>query len=109
MCYTEYDFELTRVTIINLEGKMICNNFVKPNSQILDYNTRFNGITEEHMKQKSTLTLEQVQRKLLSLISAETIVIGHNLASDFRALRIFHEKVVDMTLLFLILDDSPIL
>ncbi|XP_011259828.1 putative exonuclease GOR isoform X3 [Camponotus floridanus] len=99
MCYTEYGFELTRVTVISLEGKVICNDFVKPNSQILDYNTRFSGITEEHMKQKSTLTLGQVQRKLLTLISAETIVIGHNLASDFRALHIIHKKVVDTTVL----------
>lgn len=99
MCYTEHGFELTRITVINLEGKIVCNDFVKPNSQILDYNTRFSGITEEHMKQKSTLTLEQVQGKLLTFISAETIVIGHNLASDFRALRIFHEKVVDTTAL----------
>ncbi|EFN62599.1 Exonuclease GOR [Camponotus floridanus] len=101
MCYTEHGFELTKITVIDLEGKIVCNDFVTPDSEILDY-SRFSGVTEEHLKQNS---LQQIQKKLLTLISAETIVVGHNLASDFRALHIFHEKVVTRQLLFLILED----
>lgn len=99
MCYTEYGFELTRVTVVSAKGEVILDALVKPSSEVFDYNTRFSGITEQDMTEKPTLTLEQVQKKLLSFINAETIIIGHNLASDFRALRLFHEKVIDTTVL----------
>lgn len=107
MCYTEYGFELTRVTVISLKNEIIYDALVKPNSQIIDLNTRFSGITEKHMSKKGTMTLEKAQKKLLTLISAETILIGHNLESDFRALRLFHGKVVDTTVLYPHADGFP--
>lgn len=35
-----------------------------------------------------TTTLEDVQRKLLDLVSSETILLGHSLESDLRALKV---------------------
>ncbi|KMQ90660.1 exonuclease gor [Lasius niger] len=99
MCYTQYGLELTKVTLVNLCGKIIYNKFVKPQTKIIDYNTRFNGITEEQMLNVTT-TLKDVQRELRTLIHADTILLGHNLASDFRALRFIHDVVIDTTSVF---------
>ncbi|XP_070154094.1 uncharacterized protein [Polyergus mexicanus] len=99
MCYTIYGLELTKVTVIDLFGNLVYDTLVKPKTKIIDYNTRFSGITEEQML-NVTMTLEQVQEELITFIHAETILLGHNLASDFRMLHLFHENVVDTTMMF---------
>lgn len=39
-CYTKQGLELTRVTVIDSEMKVIYDTFVKPESKVVDYNTR---------------------------------------------------------------------
>jgi RNA exonuclease 1 len=64
-----------------------------------DYNTRFSGIrAEEHSK--ATLDLKGVRRALDALISADTVLIGHALDNDMRALRMVHKHIVDTIVLF---------
>lgn len=97
MCFTEQGLELTKVTVIDLYGNLVYDTLVKPKNKIIDYNTKFSGITEEQMS-NVTMTLTQVQEDLLKFIHAETILLGHNLASDFRVLQLFHKNVVDTTM-----------
>lgn len=40
-CYTKQGLELTRVTVIDSEMKVIYDTFVKPESKVVDYNTRW--------------------------------------------------------------------
>ena len=42
-CYTKQGLELTRVTVIDSEMKVIYDTFVKPESKVVDYNTRWVG------------------------------------------------------------------
>lgn len=44
--------------------------------------------------------IEQVQEKLIQLITPETILVGHSLENDLKALKIFHDKVIDTALVF---------
>ena len=43
MCYTTYGIELTRVTVVDEDGTDAYESFVKPDSPILDYDTRYAG------------------------------------------------------------------
>ncbi|KAJ8418963.1 hypothetical protein AAFF_G00004620 [Aldrovandia affinis] len=99
MCYTKLGLELTRVTVINSELKVIYDTFVKPESKVVDYNTRFSGVTEEDLE-GTTITLRDVQAVLLSMFSAESILIGHSLESDLFALKLIHSTVVDTAIVF---------
>ncbi|XP_036378227.1 RNA exonuclease 1 homolog [Megalops cyprinoides] len=99
MCYTKQGLELTRVTVINSELKVIYDTFVKPDSKVVDYNTRFSGVTEEDLE-STTITLRDVQAVLLSMFSAESILIGHSLESDLFALKLIHSTVVDTAIVF---------
>lgn len=65
-----------------------------------DLNTRFSGIESEEYAARSVLSLESVQRALGRLIDADTILIGHALDNDLRALRLVHQRVVDTAALF---------
>ncbi|XP_051157273.1 RNA exonuclease 1 homolog isoform X2 [Leptopilina boulardi] len=99
MCYTTQGLELTRITVINEDCHVVYETLVKPEHPILDYNTRFSGITEENMKDVST-TLLDVQATLLTMFSDKTILVGHSLESDFKALKLIHDTVVDTSIMF---------
>ncbi|XP_014364279.2 RNA exonuclease 1 homolog [Papilio machaon] len=99
MCYTTHGLDLTRVTVINSACKVVYETLVKPFYPIIDYNTRYSGITEEQMMGVTT-TLLEVQATLLSMFNSKTILIGHSLESDFKALKLIHDTVIDTSVLF---------
>ncbi|XP_056319736.1 RNA exonuclease 1 homolog [Danio aesculapii] len=99
MCYTKQGLELTRVTVINSELKVVYDTFVKPGSRVVDYNTRFSGVTADDLE-NTTISLRDVQAVLLSMFSADSILIGHSLESDLFALKLIHSMVVDTAIVF---------
>lgn len=61
---------------------------------------RWSGITPEALS-KAVLTLAEVQSFLLSnLISPRTILLGHSLESDLKALKLRHPWCIDTAILF---------
>uniref|UniRef100_A0A3P9KSY3 Exonuclease domain-containing protein n=1 Tax=Oryzias latipes TaxID=8090 RepID=A0A3P9KSY3_ORYLA len=99
MCYTVRGLELSRVTVINSDLQVVYDAFVKPDSEVIDYNTRFSGICEKDVA-GSSASLEEVQQTLLSFINADTILIGHGLETDICLLKLLHGKVVDTSVVF---------
>ncbi|KAH7644802.1 rna exonuclease t-like protein [Dermatophagoides farinae] len=99
MCFTESASEVCRVTIIDFGGEVIYDKLVKPISKIIDYVTKYSGIKETDLIDV-TNTLEDVQQDILKMISAESFIIGHGLDSDFRALKLLHDNIIDTAFLF---------
>jgi len=85
--YTTAGVELARVTVINSDLKTVYESLVRPEHKIIDYNTRFSGITRQQMHGVRT-ALRDVQAVLLSMFNERTILIGHSLESDFIALKV---------------------
>lgn len=46
------------------------------------------------------MRLSDIQELLRCLIGADTIIIGHSLDTDFKALQLIHHRVVDTSALF---------
>lgn len=99
MCYTKQGLELTRVTVISSELKVVYDTFVKPENKVVDYNTRFSGVMEEDLV-NTLITLRDVQAVLLNMFCSQTILIGHSLESDLFALKLIHCTVVDTAIVF---------
>ncbi|KAG9275696.1 hypothetical protein AMEX_G10246 [Astyanax mexicanus] len=99
MCYTTQGLELVRVTVVNSSLQVIYDTFVQPNNEVIDYNTRFSGVSEDDVKGSSS-SLRDVQAVLLSFISADTILVGHGLENDLCALKLLHSTVVDTSVVF---------
>lgn len=102
MCFTARGLELTKVTVVASDGRLVYDSFVRPELPIIDYNTRFSGITERDLNRKGVYikSLKDVQNDLMGFISADTVLIGHALENDLRALKILHGLVVDTALAF---------
>ena len=86
-CYTVDGLELVRVSVINHKLQPVFETLVKPHHDILDYNTRWSGISEPDLRD-CTVRLDDVQRRLLKLFSEKSILIGHSLESDLKALKV---------------------
>ncbi|KAL3870043.1 hypothetical protein ACJMK2_042660 [Sinanodonta woodiana] len=99
MVYTTFGVELARITVIGPDLEPVYESLVKPDRSVIDYNTKFSGITEEMLEGVQT-TLRDVQAVLLSLFTDKTILIGHSLESDLIALKLIHNTVVDTSIVF---------
>ncbi|XP_017112769.1 uncharacterized protein LOC108136242 isoform X3 [Drosophila elegans] len=99
MSYTGRGLDVTKVSLVALNGQLVYEHFVRPECDIIDYNTRYSGITERDLR-SGAKSLAEVQRDLLELIAADTILIGHGLDNDLRALRLVHNTLIDTSISF---------
>lgn len=100
LSYTTAGLTLTRLTLIDEEGEMILDEIVRTRTDIVDYNTRFSGITPEEYEAKAVFTLEEVRKTMARFVGENTILVGHGLENDLRAIRLVHDKVVDTVMLY---------
>lgn len=90
---------LTRISIVNSDLETVYDKLVKPDVPITDYVTKFSGITPE-MLENVTTRLADVQADILALIKPDTILVGHSLDFDLRALKIHHDNIIDTSVLY---------
>ncbi|EST06875.1 Exonuclease, RNase T/DNA polymerase III [Kalmanozyma brasiliensis GHG001] len=100
LSYTTAGLTLTRLTLVDEEGGMVLDEIVRTRTDIVDYNTRFSGITPEEYEQKAIFTLDEVRKMMARFVGVDTILVGHGLENDLRAIRLVHHKVVDTVMLY---------
>ncbi|CAK0908305.1 unnamed protein product [Prorocentrum cordatum] len=100
MVLTASGHALARVSLVDANGRLLYDSLVRPAEAVTDYLTQYSGITEEALDGVQ-VTLADVQAKLLGgLISERSILVGHSLENDLRALKLVHERVLDTAVLY---------
>ncbi|XP_068177802.1 RNA exonuclease 5-like isoform X2 [Antennarius striatus] len=99
MCLTEKGYELARVSVVDAGGNCMLDQLVKPHNRILNYLTRFSGITAA-MLRPITTTLRDVQAKLRTVLPSDAVLVGHSLDNDLKALKVIHMHIIDTSLLY---------
>lgn len=100
MCYTLHGLELAKVTVVGIDGRLVYETLVLPETDIIDHNTRFSGVTAKDLEKGPTKNLKEVQNDLMGFINADTVLVGHGLENDLRALKMIHGVVLDTSTVF---------
>ncbi|KRZ08537.1 putative RNA exonuclease NEF-sp [Trichinella zimbabwensis] len=86
---------LTRISIINENYEVLLDVLVKPDKQIIDYLTKWSGMTPE-LLEGVTLRLADVQHYLQEILPPNAILVGHSIHFDMNALEFYHPYVIDI-------------
>ncbi|GMT14742.1 hypothetical protein PFISCL1PPCAC_28725 [Pristionchus fissidentatus] len=80
---------LARVSIVNEEGKIVYDKFVRPKMKVVDYRTAVSGIRPGNLVEAARF--EDVQKEVHKIMEGR-IVVGHALHNDMRVLALSHPR-----------------
>jgi RNA exonuclease 1 len=96
LVYTTAGLSLARLTVVDDRGNAVLDEFVRPEGTVLDLVTQFSGVKAEDLEPpRAVLDIRAVRRALGAFVSKETIMVGHGLENDLKAIRIVHDRVID--------------
>ena len=90
---------MSKCWLFFLDNKTLLDEYVKPSEPILDYLTKYSGITPEIMA-KATCSLRRAQKHVRKFINHDVILIGHGLENDLKALKLTHPYCADTSILY---------
>lgn len=99
MCKTTEGSEVTQIAIVDESLNCIYKTYIKPANPIVDYVTAYSGITEVILRDVKT-TLADVIKHVNNILPTQAIFVGHSLENDLRALKLYHDKVIDTATIF---------
>ena len=99
MCRTPHGLELTRISVVNSSLECVYDKLVMPDNVIVDYCTKYSGITPELLK-GVTLKLKDVISDLSKFMSSNDILIGHSLENDLHVLKLKHFYIIDTSVIY---------
>ena len=100
MCLTSIGkLGLTKVCVVDSDLNEVYHSFVKPRNPIVNYLTRYSGITPALLQDVET-RIEDVQNALKKLLPSDAIWIGQSLNGDLNALQMMHPYVIDTSVIY---------
>lgn len=81
---------VARVTLVDWDGRILIDRYVKPDREITDYRTYVSGITANDFLHDDAIDLECCRKLVLSHLEGK-ILVGHALKNDLHVLGICHD------------------
>mmetsp|Transcript_2295 Transcript_2295/g.8379 ORF Transcript_2295/g.8379 Transcript_2295/m.8379 type:complete len:480 (-) Transcript_2295:604-2043(-) len=79
--------------------KTVLDEYVRPESEVIDYKTAVSGVEEHHLA-AATLDRAGACEKICEVVARSDFLVGHNIAADLGSLRLTHDSVIDTAALF---------
>jgi len=79
---------VARVTVVDWNGRIVWDDFVRQEQEVTDYRTFVSGVTKLDVED-AKLTLQDCRKRIKNLIAGK-ILVGHALKNDLRALGLTH-------------------
>ncbi|EAR87918.3 RNA exonuclease 1 DEDDh 3'-5' exonuclease domain protein (macronuclear) [Tetrahymena thermophila SB210] len=76
--------ELARVSIVNYNGHVLLDTYVRPQKKIKNYLTKVSGITFTHIK--NAPTYPEVKNKIFEILK-DKIIVGHSVQHDLSSIK----------------------
>ncbi|KAL6032697.1 hypothetical protein STEG23_025061, partial [Scotinomys teguina] len=80
---------LARCSIVNYDGDVLYDEYIRPPCYIVDYRTKWSGIRKSHMVNATPFKIARSQ--ILKILTGK-IVVGHAVHNDYKALQYFHPR-----------------
>lgn len=80
---------LGRCSVVNYNGDVLFDAFVRPDEPVTDYRTRWSGIRESDLKE--ALSFKKARKEVKQIIK-NCVLIGHSVQCDLHALNLFHPR-----------------
>ena len=74
-----------RCSIVDYNGRVLYDEYIKPNEKILSFRTPWSGITQSHMQ--SAIPFDDAQAEILDLLD-DCVIVGHSIVNDTDSLKI---------------------
>eukprot|EP00934_Nitzschia_sp_Nitz4_P004945 Nitzschia sp. Nitz4//scaffold365_size14809//2537//3689//NITZ4_008913-RA/size14809-snap-gene-0.8-mRNA-1//1//CDS//3329549286//4935//frame0 len=82
------DSSVAHVVILDWEGSVLFDEYIKQTQVVTDYRTFISGISPEHLE-NAELSLRDARKSILKILYGR-ILIGHGLKNDLKSLGISH-------------------
>ncbi|KAI8912060.1 ribonuclease H-like domain-containing protein [Powellomyces hirtus] len=108
MSYTTGGMDLTRLTIVpyipnppsgsnSANPTPLIDELVRTTYPVLDYNTRWSGISS---LDSARYDIDGIKDLMATVVGRDTIIVGHGLENDLKAMRLYHTRIIDTAFLF---------
>ncbi|KAG0461683.1 hypothetical protein HPP92_021980 [Vanilla planifolia] len=98
--------EVVKICLVDKKFKVKLETLVNPNKAVANYRTEITGVSAEDLV-GVTCSLVDVQGRMKKLLRKGTILVGHSLYNDMRALRLEYQRVIDTAYIFKYSDLLP--
>ncbi|KAF9764370.1 RNA exonuclease 1 [Nosema granulosis] len=99
MVYSSRGKEVGRISILNHDGVVLYDKFVKSNYPVVDYCTEYSGLTPELLENGISNT--KMKEEIRKIVGKNTVILGHGLDNDLVALEMYHPLIIDTSYLFI--------
>ena len=83
---------LARACLVNFDGEVIYDSYVRPKEFVTDFRTKYSGIRKHNFrKDEGAITLLECQRDVAALLK-DKVLVGHALKNDLDVLLLSHRR-----------------
>lgn len=84
---------LARACLVNFDGEVIYDRFVRPQEYVTDFRTKYSGVRKADFRKNDAITLRECQYDVAALIK-DKYLVGHALKNDLDVLLLSHPRTM---------------